>query len=121
MISSFFNFLIITINCFVGLLAYAYYYNCDVLRYRPDREKQMKSEQILPDLVINIFGDIEGLSGLFVAMIYSAALSTISSGMNALASVTISDFAKPYMLSAQKIKNQNYMARLTRILGSFFL
>lgn len=38
---------------------------------------------------MQLFGDFPFLPGLFVAGVFSAALSTVSSGLNSLAAVTI--------------------------------
>ena len=51
---------------------------------------------------MDILGDLPGLPGLFVATVYSAALSTISAGMNSLAAVCITDFYKPFYLWRKK-------------------
>ena len=41
---------------------------------------------------MQVMGDIPCLPGLFVAGVFSGALSTVSSGLNALAAVTFQDF-----------------------------
>ncbi len=41
---------------------------------------------------MQLFGDFPFLPGLFVAGVFSAALSTVSSGLNSLAASTIQDF-----------------------------
>lgn len=48
----------------------------------------------MPLYVVDSMGDIPGLSGLFVAGIFSASLSTISAAVNSLAAVTIEDYYK---------------------------
>ena len=40
-------------------------------------------------------GGYPGLSGLFVAGIFSGSLSTVSSAINSLAAVTLEDYVKP--------------------------
>lgn len=63
-------YLILTICCVTGIIAYAVYHKCDLLI-----SKQVtRGEQILPYLVMDLLGDYHGLSGLFVACIYSASL-----------------------------------------------
>jgi sodium-coupled monocarboxylate transporter 8/12 len=37
-----------------------------------------------------------GLAGFFVAGIFSASLSTVSSAINSLAAVTLEDYIKPF-------------------------
>ena len=51
-----------------------------------------KPDQIFPLFVMQVMGDIPCLPGLFVAGVFSGALSTVSSGLNALAAVTFQDF-----------------------------
>lgn len=52
-----------------------------------------KADQLLPWYVIENFKG-SGLSGLFVAGVFSAALSTISPLLNSLAAVTVEDYIK---------------------------
>ena len=66
---------------------YAYYHDCD-----PIKAKQVKSkDQMFPLFVMQMVGDIPGLPGLFVAGVFSGALSTVSSGLNSLSAVFITD------------------------------
>lgn len=44
---------------------------------------------------MDTLGHIHGLPGLFVACIFSAALSSVSSCLNSLAAITLEDFIKP--------------------------
>ena len=48
----------------------------------------------MPYYVMDTMGHIPGLPGLFVVCVFSGALSTLSSGYNALATVTWDDFFK---------------------------
>ena len=50
-----------------------------------------KRDQLFPVFVMQLMGDVPCLPGLFVAGVFSAALSTVSSGLNSLAAVTIQD------------------------------
>uniref|UniRef100_A0A8C8LUB5 Sodium-dependent multivitamin transporter n=1 Tax=Oncorhynchus tshawytscha TaxID=74940 RepID=A0A8C8LUB5_ONCTS len=49
--------------------------------------------------VMDMLQDLPGLSGLFIACVFSAALSTISSAFNSLATVTLEDLIKPHCSS----------------------
>lgn len=49
----------------------------------------------MPVLVMKTLGEYKGLPGLFVAGIFSAALSSLSTGLNSLACCTYMDFIKP--------------------------
>lgn len=82
---------IVSISCVTGLLIYAKYYQCDPITSkiisRPD--------QLLPYYVLDIASSVPGLPGLFVAGIFSAALSTMSSSLNSLGATLFEDFVRP--------------------------
>jgi sodium-coupled monocarboxylate transporter 8/12 len=48
----------------------------------------------MPLYVVDSLNHMPGLSGLFVAGIFSGSLSTVSSAVNSLAAVTIEDYLK---------------------------
>lgn len=48
-------------------------------------------------MIMDIFHDMPGLPGLFVAGIFSAAMSSLSSGLNSLSAIALEDFIKPRM------------------------
>lgn len=56
--------------------------------------KNVLQFQLMPYYVVDTMGMIPGLSGLFVAGIFSASLSTVSAALNSLAAVTIEDYYK---------------------------
>ena len=73
--------------CFAGMLVYAFYHDCD-----PIKSNQVKrKDQIFPLFVMQIMGDYPGIPGLFVAGVVSGALSTVSSGLNSLAAMCITN------------------------------
>lgn len=65
-----FTFLTKSISCFSGLIMYAKYKDCDPLT----AGYIQKADQILPYYVLDIAGDIPGLSGLFLSGLLSTAL-----------------------------------------------
>lgn len=70
---------------------------------------------------MDVLGNLPGLPGLFVATIYSAALSTISAGMNSLAAVCITDFVRPaYKHFKKKPIDEKIAGRVTRALALGF-
>ncbi|KAG8229117.1 hypothetical protein J437_LFUL009586 [Ladona fulva] len=91
-----FNFgvnLIYAISLYAGLLMYASYHNCDLVSV-----KAIKSaDQILPYFVMNVANTIPGLPGLFMAGVFSAALSSMSTGLNSMAGVLYEDFIEPFL------------------------
>ncbi|XP_077486529.1 sodium-coupled monocarboxylate transporter 1-like [Amblyomma americanum] len=74
-----------------GLTLYAVYGDCDP-RLTGDIDK---ADQLMPYIVQDLLRYYPGLSGLFVASVFSASLSTLSSGYNAMAAVTWDDFVRP--------------------------
>lgn len=83
-------FLLITLCSFTGLALYANYVTCDPLK----NGDVANENQLLPHFVMEVFQDLPGLPGLFVACMISGALSSISSMLNSLAAVTWEDFLK---------------------------
>ncbi|XP_076618438.1 sodium-coupled monocarboxylate transporter 1 [Colletes latitarsis] len=77
---------------YAGMLIYAWYHECDPLTTKLAGAK----DQLLPLLVMNILGDMPGLPGLFVAGVFSAALSSLSTGLNSMSAVVLEDFVKPF-------------------------
>jgi Sodium:solute symporter family len=80
------------ICCYTGLLIYASYQNCDPLTTKLAQAK----DQLLPLYVMDILGEYPGLPGLFVAGVFSAALSSLSTGLNSMSAVVLEDFFKPF-------------------------
>ncbi|XP_069699582.1 sodium-coupled monocarboxylate transporter 1-like [Periplaneta americana] len=81
------------ISCFTGLLIYAAYKDCDPLTSKAIS----RPDQLLPYYVMDISKSVPGLPGLFVAGIFSASLSTMSSSLNALGATLFEDFVRPCM------------------------
>jgi len=73
-----------------GLVMTAHFVDCDPLLQGIISDEN----QYLPYLVIKLFGAMPGVTGLFVAGIFSASLSSISSGVNSVANVLWDDFLK---------------------------
>ncbi|RZC38848.1 uncharacterized protein BDFB_000721 [Asbolus verrucosus] len=102
---------------FSGLAIYSKYYNCD-----PVKAKVINSvDQLMPLYVVDTMGDIPGLSGLFVAGIFSASLSTVSAAVNSLAAVTIEDYYKPlYKRIFNKSLSEKKIAVQSKLIALFF-
>ncbi|XP_035003446.1 sodium-coupled monocarboxylate transporter 1-like [Hippoglossus stenolepis] len=88
----------LTCSVLAGMCLYSFYKNCDPwsagLVSNPD--------QLMAYLVVDIFTAFPGLPGLFFAAVYSGSLSTVSSSINALATVTIEDLIKPCTNMSEK-------------------
>lgn len=79
---------------YVGLVIFANYTHCDPVM----SGRMEKPDQLLPYYVTQHIGkDINGFPGLFVAGVFAASLSTLSSGINAIAAFFWEDFGKKYL------------------------
>ncbi|XP_021348883.1 sodium-coupled monocarboxylate transporter 2-like [Mizuhopecten yessoensis] len=86
-------FIIALIVNIEGLVMFAYF---NVVGCDPTESGQINNaNQLLPHMVVRIFHGLPGLSGLFLASLFSASLSTISSGLSCLSAQTVQDFIKP--------------------------
>ncbi|KAH8277035.1 hypothetical protein KR026_004118 [Drosophila bipectinata] len=84
--------LIISMCIYIGLLAFAEFYHCDPITTGLAGAR----DQVIPLYVLKSVGDFPGLVGLFVAGIFSAALSSLSTALNSLSGVILADFVEPY-------------------------
>ncbi|XP_059218374.1 sodium-coupled monocarboxylate transporter 1 isoform X6 [Stomoxys calcitrans] len=75
-----------------GLLIFANYYDCDPLSTKLAKAK----DQMVPLMVMETLQFLPGMAGLFVAGVFSAALSSLSTGLNSLAAVFLEDYIKPF-------------------------
>ncbi|CAG5131129.1 unnamed protein product [Candidula unifasciata] len=81
------------ISAYEGTVAYAYYQakGCD-----PFESKQINDpNQIVPYMVMDIFEYLPGMPGLFLAALFSASLSTLSSGLSSLSALLWADVVHP--------------------------
>ena len=77
---------VLLFNC-IGTLLYLF-----LKEHRAEFPSTLTSDQIFPFYLVRFLP--AGLPGLMVAAIYAAAMSTLSSVLNSLATVTINDFYK---------------------------
>lgn len=83
----------VVLSGLTGLIIYARYKDCN-----PIASKMIsRPDQILPLYVIEIATNVKGLSGLFMAGIVCAALSTMSTGLNTLSGTIYEDFIEPLL------------------------
>ena len=92
-----------------GLLLFATYHDCDPLTTKLAKAK----DQLMPLLVMEILKDLPGLPGLFIAGVFSAALSSLSTGLNAMSAVVLEDFCKPFMKNEISESMSKYIMRGT--------
>ncbi|XP_012509463.1 PREDICTED: sodium/iodide cotransporter [Propithecus coquereli] len=84
-------FLIVSSAAVCGLVMFVFYSGCDPLL----TGRISAPDQYMPLLVLDIFGGLPGVPGLFLACAYSGTLSTASTSINAMAAVTMEDLVKP--------------------------
>ncbi|RUS89822.1 hypothetical protein EGW08_002434 [Elysia chlorotica] len=85
---------IVTTACMIGICMFAFYADCHPIHYGIIA----KSDQLVPLYVMDILGDYSGLPGVFVSCIVSGSLSSLSSGLNALSTVTLRDILPSKLL-----------------------
>lgn len=84
--------IILSLVCTVGVVMYAFYSTCDPVSLKIIS----KTDQLIPLFTMDLLGHLNGLPGLVLSCVFSGSLSTISSGLNAVAAVLLEDFVKPY-------------------------
>ena len=72
------------------------------------------SDQMVPYLALDLFQNLPGLSGLYIAGAYCGALSTVSSGINSMATVIVTDFMRPIL---QENKTERFYLWTAKILS----
>ncbi|XP_037033725.1 sodium-coupled monocarboxylate transporter 1-like [Bradysia coprophila] len=101
----------ISCACLAGIAIYAFYSKCDPL----ERGVITKTDQLMPYFVMETLHQFPGAAGLFVCCVFSAALSTLSSGFNALAAVTWDDILSKTRLSKLSELKIKTITKLTAI------
>jgi len=92
----------------VGVMLYAYYGQINV-----------KSDEIFPMFIINVLPP--GLTGLIIAGLFAAAMSTLAGSMSSLSSSTMLDLYIPYFGKFENDKKQLSISRLFTILWAVLL
>lgn len=105
--------LILYLGCFIGVALFSLYKDCDPIKFKTITA----SDQLLPLFVMDTLGEISGVPGLFVASLFSGALSTISSGLNSIAACVLQDVIRAYFV---KDMSESRATLVSRILASIF-
>lgn len=95
-----------------GFLLHAMYHDCDPLGTGLVKRK----DQLIPLLVMHIMGQYPLLSGIFVAAVFSASLSSLSTGLNSISAVVLEDFVK--LIYGDRLTEQSiaYIMRFTVVI-----
>lgn len=75
-----------------GMCLYAYFAGCDPLT----SGQVQKEDQLMAYLMVDLFQNTPGVAGLLISAVFSASLSTVSSGVNALATLTGQDIIRNF-------------------------
>ncbi|XP_056343560.1 sodium-dependent multivitamin transporter isoform X2 [Oenanthe melanoleuca] len=85
--------IMLCLSCLTGLVMFVY----DREHPLAPARRPSSSDQLVLYFVMDVLRDLPGLPGLFVACLFSGALSTISSAFNSLATVTMEDLVRPHL------------------------
>ncbi|XP_053376530.1 sodium-dependent multivitamin transporter-like [Mercenaria mercenaria] len=98
-----------------GLVLYAYFVikACDPLA----GDQVSNPNQLMIYFVMNTLSDVPGLAGIFLAAVFSGALSTLSSGINSMATNALQDILSGYLQEAQQIKKTFILKLLVLVYG----
>ena len=107
-------FLTSTLTCFTGLAVFAYYEKrgCDPLK----GGRIKNSNQLLTTFMVDEL-NYPGVLGVFLSVMYTGALSTLSSAISALAAVTWKDCIEPY--TPQHLKEER-KTLITKVLSAVY-
>lgn len=105
-LNGFFDLFIVALLVFVGLGMFAYYHSF------PDKLSEgIDGNKVLPFYIMQALPI--GISGIVITAIFAAAMSSMDSGINSLATVIVNDFVKPLR---KKVKSELDDVKLARIL-----
>ncbi len=82
----FFQFLLFLL---IGVMLYGFY------QLNPMQSELEQADRIFPLFIVDHMP--AGISGLIIAAIFAAAMSTLSSSLNSLSSSTVNDFYRPFL------------------------
>lgn len=92
----------------IGVLLHTFY------QLFPLGREVEQADQIFPIFIVEHIPS--GLSGLIIAAIFAAAMSTLSSSLNSLASSSVHDFYRPYIAPKASQSHYLWVARLMTLL-----
>uniref|UniRef100_A0A0X3PME5 Sodium-coupled monocarboxylate transporter 1 n=1 Tax=Schistocephalus solidus TaxID=70667 RepID=A0A0X3PME5_SCHSO len=114
------NIVFIFLHVTIGLVSYVYFRGCD-----PKMSGQLpRYDMLFPFLTLKLFNNIPVLRGLVLSVIFAAAFSTISSGLNSLSAVGIQDVFLPIYKQKKpekeiKVKKLTLFSRLVAVFLGF--
>uniref|UniRef100_A0A1Y1M8K2 Sodium/solute symporter n=2 Tax=Photinus pyralis TaxID=7054 RepID=A0A1Y1M8K2_PHOPY len=100
-------------NVLIGTTMYVRYEKCDPL----STGEVTRTDQILPYFVMDVAKHLPGLPGLFIAGIFSAGLSTLSTMFNTLSATIYNDFVVEFSSANVSERRTNYTLKLIVIVS----
>lgn len=112
---------------YLGLLIFGYFHGCDPIALNnvdtPDQLSIVLAVEVLGELrlttliVKRFLGSLPGMPGLFLSTIFSATLSTLSSGLNSIVAVLWEDLLKERFNKNSNTKPEHAMKVIAIFLG----
>jgi Na+/proline symporter len=87
----------------IGIMLYSFYH------YHPQLMPPAANDRIFPTFIVNYLP--HGVRGIMIAAILAAAMSNLSSALNAMASTTVMDFIKTFVKRDVSVKDQLRLSR----------
>ena len=104
---------IVSLLLYVGLGLFAYFQT-----FPSELAAGITGDRVLPYYIMHALP--QGVSGLLITGIFAAAMSSVDSGINSVATVSINDFVRPLRSKPRSEQHDVKLARfLTLLLGSF--
>ncbi|XP_046397417.1 sodium-coupled monocarboxylate transporter 2-like isoform X2 [Ischnura elegans] len=103
---------IVSISCYAGLVVYATYRHCDLI----STKLVERNDQLLPYFVMDIAQSTPGLPGVFMAGIFSAALSSMSTGLNSMSGVIYKDFLQNWFKKEPSEAMASFIMKITCVI-----
>lgn len=103
------------VTSLAGLALYAWFKDCDPVV----SGKVYSFDQVMPYFAKIRMSQIPGLSGFFIAGVFSASLSTVSAMINSLAAVAVADYIKPLYSTFGHDLSDSTASLLGKVFGTF--
>ncbi|HBG26302.1 MAG: sodium:solute symporter [Planctomycetes bacterium GWF2_41_51] len=104
---------------FVGTSLYVFFLHFPAQQATNILNGQQKAEQILPFFILNYLP--AGVVGFIIAAALAAAMSSLSSGINSIATVSIVDIYKKYLVKGRNDKYYLYCSRVLATTASILM
>jgi Na+/proline symporter len=104
------DFFLIALLLFIGIGLFAFYQG-----HPTPATSELRPDQILPFFMVSHLPN--GVSGLLIAGIFAAAMSSMDSGMNSMATVVVTDFVQPLRRKRSGTHDVTLARMITVVLG----